>query len=81
LWSGNKGKHKRVHRLVAAAFCNKRDGCDEVNHKDGNKLNNRAENLEWCTKSENMLHAYRMGLQTKGRYPVRKYRRADNDTG
>ena len=77
LWAGNKGKHKRVHRLVASAFCEKRDGCDEVNHKDGNKLNNHADNLEWCTKSENMIHAYRTGLQTKGRYPIKKYRRAD----
>lgn len=53
-------------------------GCDEVNHKDGNKCNNVADNLEWCTKSENMIHAYKMGLQTKGRYPIKKYGRADN---
>ena len=78
LWSGNKGKHKRVHRLVAAAFCEKKSGHDDVNHKDGNKLNNCADNLEWCTRSENMLHAYRMGLQTKGRYPIKKYGRADD---
>lgn len=81
LWSRNKGKHKRVHRLVASAFCNKREGCDEVNHIDGNKLNNRADNLEWCTKSENMLHAYKTGLQTKGRYPIKKYGRDNNATG
>lgn len=63
----NEGKirHKRVHRLVADAFCENPDGKDEVNHKDGNKQNNAACNLEWCTKSENMIHAYQKGLQTK----------------
>lgn len=57
------GKKKSVHRLVLEAF-NPVDGMDElqVNHKDGNKLNNRLDNLEWVTQSENILHAYRMGL-------------------
>ena len=79
-WVNNKGKHKRVHRLVADAFCEKRAECEEVNHKDGNKLNNAADNLEWCTKSENMIHAYKLGLQTKGRYPIKKYRREEDAT-
>ena len=42
-----------VHRLVAAAFCEKPDGCDFVNHKDENKHNNVASNLEWVTKAYN----------------------------
>lgn len=53
------GKQKKftVHRLVAEVFVQRLAG-DVVNHKDGNKLNNRADNLEWCTRSENNLHYY-----------------------
>lgn len=48
--------HKRmsIHRLVAQAFLPNPDGYAEVNHIDENKANNRAENLEWCTRSQNM---------------------------
>lgn len=77
-WVGNKGHHKRVNRLVADCFCEKRPGCYEVNHIDGNKLNNNAHNLEWCTRSENTIHAYKTGLQKKGRYPIKKYGRESN---
>jgi hypothetical protein len=52
-----------VHRLVAIHFCRGyRDGF-VVNHKDGDKLNNHADNLEWVTRSENDLHAYRLNLR------------------
>lgn len=53
-----------VHHLVAKHFC---DGYKDglvVNHKDGNKLNNCAENLEWVTRSENDLHAFKLGLRS-----------------
>lgn len=53
-----------LHRLVAMCFLPKIEGRDEVNHIDGNKKNNRAENLEWCNRSENNLHAFRTGLRS-----------------
>lgn len=59
----HKPKFIRTHRLVAMVFCEKPEGKTEVNHIDGNKLNNRADNLEWVTPSENQKHAYRIGLQ------------------
>ena len=52
----------RVHRLVACAFLDRVDGMNEVNHKDGNKLNNCVDNLEWTDRVGNMRHAIRTGL-------------------
>ena len=56
-----------VHRLVARAFCDECADGLEINHKDGDKLNNTASNLEWVTKSENIKHAYRTGLKVHSR--------------
>ena len=55
-------KSVRVHRVVAITFLDKTEGKDEVNHLDGDKTNNRVDNLEWCTSSENKYHAVRTGL-------------------
>lgn len=59
----NKTKNFSVHRLVAEAFIDNPKMYKEVNHIDGNKLNNNVENLEFTTRSENMLHAYKLGLK------------------
>jgi len=60
--SNNKKHYKRVHRLVAETFIPNPDNLPQVNHKDGNKLNNDIRNLEWCTNSENTQHGYNKGL-------------------
>ncbi len=53
-----------VHRLVALAFVPGHSKKKYVtNHKNGNKLDNRAENLEWCTVGDNLAHAYKLGLK------------------
>ena len=60
------GKRRQVHRLVAEAFLPDFLDKPQVNHKDGNKQNNHISNLEMATSSENMLHAYKTGLNRKG---------------
>lgn len=60
-----KGKStpKSVHRLVASTFLENINNYPVINHIDGNKLNNRLENLEWCTQSHNIKESYRLGLE------------------
>lgn len=55
-------KHPTVHRLVCLSFISNPENKPTVNHKDGNKLNNNVDNLEWNTYSENTQHAYDNGL-------------------
>lgn len=62
LWNNAEYKNIRLHRLVAEHFVEKIIGKEQINHIDGNKQNNRADNLEWCTCKENIQHAYRTGL-------------------
>ena len=76
LSKSNKQRTFRVHILVARAFIPNPENKPEVNHMDGNKQNNRVDNLEWNTRSENELHAYKNGLakpSNKQKQAVAKY--------
>lgn len=55
---GVSNKMHKIHRLVAQAFIPNPEGKREVNHIDGDKMNNNVANLEWCTASENSSHRY-----------------------
>lgn len=56
----NDGSRKKffMHRLIAEAFCEKHEGCDFVDHINGYRNDNRAENLQWVTASENTQRGY-----------------------
>lgn len=65
LYKNNTKKDVRIHRLVAETFIENQNNLAQVNHIDGNKLNNRVDNLEWCTNLENHNHAVKIGLIDK----------------
>lgn len=62
LRKNDKDKNFSVHRLVAQTFIPNPNNLSDVNHIDGNKQNNSIENLEWCSRSDNLKHALNIGL-------------------
>lgn len=70
LCKGGKAKKYKVNRLVAQAFIENPYNLPITNHIDGDKTNNCVDNLEWTTQSENLKHAYRIGLRKAVAYKI-----------
>ena len=79
LSENGRTNNARVHRLIAETFIPNPDNLRDVNHKDGNKLNNDISNLEWVSHSENVKHSYNNGLQNKVRNKHGIYNVLSND--
>lgn len=71
-YANKKPKCEIIHKLVAILFIPNPDNKPQINHKDGNKLNNHIDNLEWVTAKENTNHAWRTGLFESKRLAIIK---------
>lgn len=77
--TNDKNKKELVHRLVSKTYLENINNYEIVNHKDGNKLNNNVDNLEWCSRSYNVRHAIENGLiKTKKVNQLDKYKNVLN---
>lgn len=70
LCKNGKEKNCRVHKLIATAFIPNTENKTTINHIDGNKTNNRVDNLEWATNQENIIHAIENGLASTDRNKI-----------
>lgn len=70
LCKDGKEKNCRVHKLIATAFIPNPENKKTINHIDGNKANNRVDNLEWATNQENIMHAIETGLASTDRNKI-----------
>lgn len=73
----NKNHHIRVHRIVANAFIPNPENLPQVNHIDGNKLNNDVSNLEWTSCKKNIQHGFANGLYKRKGYTPSKINQYD----
>lgn len=78
LYKDTKSKILKVHRLLAQAFIPNPENKPCINHIDGDKLNNDLSNLEWCTYSENIQHAFDTGLKGTSAELIEKIRKANS---
>ena len=78
LWFNGKHKNVSIHRMVALKYLPNPDNKKYINHKDGNKLNNNVNNLEWCNQSENTIHAYKNNLIKSHTTKVNQYDKDGN---
>ena len=81
LYNDKKERKLLVHRLVALTYLENPNGYKYVNHKDGNKINNNVNNLEWVTSSENQKHAYKNGLKIANRKMINNKIVVDTNNG
>jgi hypothetical protein len=72
IWINGKSSTISQHRILAEYFIDNHEQKQQVNHKNGIKHDNRIENLEWVTQSENALHSFTNGLQKPTRPHMRK---------
>lgn len=79
IYYDEKRKSRTVHRLVASAFIPNPEALPQINHIDGNKENNNSSNLEWCSASHNIKHAFDMGLKEKSREHAAEVWRTNNE--
>lgn len=79
LWRGGKRQQKKMHVLVMLVFVGQRPEGAHINHIDGNPSNNRLDNLEYCSPSDNTLHGFRIGTHVPARGEKHGRSRYTND--